>query len=79
MKRVKAGGDWTLMCPNECPGLSDCWGEKFEELYEKYEREGKGRKTMKAITLWNAIIDSQIETGTPYMVYKDSCNRKSNQ
>jgi ribonucleotide reductase alpha subunit len=67
------------MCPNECPGLSDCWGEEFEKLYEKYEKEGKGRKTMKASQLWNNIIESQIETGTPYMVYKDTCNRKSNQ
>lgn len=79
MKRVKAGLQWTLMCPNECPGLSDCWGEEFEKLYEKYEAEGRGKKTMKAQDLWNKIIDSQIETGTPYMVYKDSCNRKSNQ
>jgi len=58
MKRVKAGGNWTLMCPNECPGLSDVWGDEFEALYEKYESEGKGRKTMKALNLWNQIIDS---------------------
>jgi ribonucleotide reductase alpha subunit len=76
---IKANGDWTLMCPNECPGLQDTWGDEFEALYEKYEREGKGRKTLRAQTLWNQIIDSQIETGTPYMVYKDTCNRKSNQ
>lgn len=67
------------MCPNECPGLFECWGEKFEELYTKYEREGRGRKSIKAQWLWNQIIDSQIETGTPYMLYKDHCNSKSNQ
>lgn len=79
MKRVKEGKNWTLMCPNECPGLADCWGDKFEELYESYESKGRGRKTVKASELWNKIIESQIETGTPYMVYKDTCNRKSNQ
>jgi ribonucleoside-diphosphate reductase alpha subunit len=79
MKRVEEEGNWTLMCPNECPGLSDCWGDEFEDLYTKYENEGKGRKTIKALLLWQAIIDSQTETGTPYMLYKDSCNRKSNQ
>lgn len=79
MKRVKANQDWTLMCPNECPGLSECWGKEFEDLYEKYEKSGKGKKTIKAQALWNQIIDSQVETGTPYMVYKDTCNRKSNQ
>lgn len=79
MKRVESNKDWTLMCPNECQGLSDCWGEEFEKLYTKYEEEGKGRKTIKAQKLWAAIIESQIETGTPYMLYKDSCNRKSNQ
>lgn len=79
MKRVKTNQHWTLMCPNECPGLSDCWGEEFERLYEQYEKEGKGRRTMKASQLWNNIVESQIETGTPYMVYKDTCNRKSNQ
>jgi ribonucleotide reductase alpha subunit len=67
------------MCPNECPGLFECWGEKFEELYTKYEKEGRGRKAIKAQWLWNQIIDSQIETGTPYMLYKDHCNSKSNQ
>lgn len=67
------------MCPNECPGLTDCWGEKFEELYHKYEREGHGRKKVKAQWLWFQIVESQIETGTPYMVYKDTSNRKSNQ
>lgn len=79
MKRVKENGDWTLMCPNECPGLSDVWGDKFEELYTKYESEGKGRKTIKAQDLWFKILESQIETGTPYMLYKDAANGKSNQ
>ena len=79
MKRVEKDEDWTLMCPNECPGLFDCWGEKFEELYLKYEKEKRGKKTVKAQWLWGQIIDSQIETGTPYMLYKDHCNRKSNQ
>jgi ribonucleotide reductase alpha subunit len=67
------------MCPNECPGLFDCYGDEFNALYEKYENEGRGRKTIKAQTLWFAILDSQVETGTPYMLYKDHCNRKSNQ
>ena len=79
MKRVEANGDWTLMCPNECPGLADCWGEEFEKLYEKYEAEGKGKKTVKAQQLWFAILESQVETGNPYMLFKDACNRKSNQ
>ena len=79
MKRVQANGEWTLMCPNECPGLADCYGEEFEALYEKYEKEGKGRKTIKAQQLWFAILDSQVETGTPYMLFKDHCNNKSNQ
>lgn len=79
MKRVEADQNWTLMCPNECPGLADVWGEEFEALYEKYEAEGKGVETVKAQKLWSAIIESQIETGTPYMLYKDSANRKSNQ
>jgi len=79
MKRVENDQNWTLMCPNECPGLSDVWGEEFERLYEKYEAEGRGIETVKAQKLWGAIIESQIETGTPYMLYKDSCNRKSNQ
>jgi ribonucleoside-diphosphate reductase alpha chain len=79
MQRVKDNGDWTLMCPNECPGLSDCWGEEFEKLYTKYEKEGKGRQTIKAQDLWFKILESQIETGTPYMLYKDAANRKSNQ
>jgi ribonucleoside-diphosphate reductase alpha chain len=79
MKRVEEGGDWTLMCPDECPGLSDVWGEKFEELYTKYEKAGKGKKTIKAQELWFKIMESQIETGTPYMLYKDAANSKSNQ
>jgi len=79
MERVEANGEWTLMCPNECPGLADVYGDKFKELYEKYEAEGKGRKTIKARELWEKIVESQIETGTPYMLYKDACNEKSNQ
>merc|ERR1711994_679830 len=79
MKRVEENGVWSLMCPHQCPGLSDCWGDEFEALYEKYEKEGRARKTIKAQKLWYHIIESQIETGTPYMLYKDSCNRKSNQ
>ena len=79
MKRVEENGDWTLMCPNECPGLSETYGKKFEKLYKKYESEGKGRKTMKAQELWFKILESQIETGTPYMLYKDAANEKSNQ
>merc|ERR1719433_1957979 len=79
MKRVEEDGMWSLMCPHICPGLSDCWGEKFEELYTRYETEGKFLKQIKAQQLWYAIIESQIETGTPYMLYKDACNRKSNQ
>jgi ribonucleoside-diphosphate reductase alpha chain len=79
MKRVKENGKWTLMCPNECPGLSDCWGEEFEALYTKYETEGKGRETINAQDLWYKILESQIETGNPYMLYKDAANRKSNQ
>ncbi len=79
MKRVEANGDWTLMCPNECPGLSDVYGEEFEKLYTKYETEGKGRKTIKAQDIWFKILESQIETGTPYMLYKDAANLKSNQ
>ena len=79
MKRVEADGEWTLMCPNECPGLADTWGPEFEALYEKYEAEGKGRKTIKAQELWFKIVESQIETGVPYMLYKDAANGKSNQ
>ncbi|SPO00498.1 probable ribonucleoside-diphosphate reductase large chain (un-24) [Cephalotrichum gorgonifer] len=79
MKRVEKNGDWTLMCPNECPGMAECYGEEFEALYEKYEREGRGRKTVKAQKLWYAILEAQTETGNPFMLYKDHCNRKSNQ
>ncbi|HTI11547.1 MAG TPA: ribonucleoside-diphosphate reductase subunit alpha [Puia sp.] len=80
MKRVEAGGSWSLFCPHEAPGLADCWGEEFEKLYAQYEAEpGRARKTIKAQDLWFAILDAQIETGTPYLLYKDSANRKSNQ
>ena len=79
MKRVESNGDWTLMCPHECPGLSDTHSAEFEALYERYEAEGKGRKTVKAQDLWFKILESQIETGTPYMLYKDAANAKSNQ
>jgi len=79
MKRVAQNADWTLMCPDACPGLSDCYGDKFEELYTKYEKDGKGIKTIKAREVWFKILDAQMETGTPYMLYKDACNSKSNQ
>lgn len=80
MKRVEENGDWSLFCPNEAKGLHDTWGEKFEELYLKYEQtEGLPRKVMKAQDLWFAILEAQIETGNPYMLYKDAANRKSNQ
>lgn len=79
MKRVESNGDWSLFCPHEAPGLHDCWGEKFEALYEQYEKEGRARKTVKAQDLWFAILDAQIETGNPYLLYKDAANRKSNQ
>lgn len=79
MKRVEENGDWTLMCPNEAPGLSDCYGEEFERLYHRYEEEGRGRKKIKAQDLWFKILEAQIETGIPYMLYKDACNEKSNQ
>jgi ribonucleoside-diphosphate reductase alpha chain len=79
MERVEAEADWTLFCPNEAPGLGDCWGDEFRALYTKYENEGRGRKTIKARDLWTAILESQIETGTPYMLYKDAANAKSNQ
>lgn len=79
MKRVETDGEWTLMCPNECPGLFSNHSEEFEKLYTQYEAEGKGRKTIKARDLWEKILESQIETGTPYMLYKDAANRKSNQ
>jgi ribonucleoside-diphosphate reductase alpha chain len=79
MKRVESNGTWSLMCPNECPGLSDVHSEEFEALYEKYEKEGRARSTIKAQELWFAILAAQVETGTPYMLYKDACNSKSNQ
>merc|ERR1712212_1202582 len=79
MKRVEEDGQWSLMCPHECPGLHEVWGDQFEELYTRYEKEGRARKSVKAQKLWYSIIESQIETGTPYMLYKDACNRKSNQ
>jgi len=79
MKRVEENGDWSLFCPNEAPGLAESWGKDFERLYEKYEREGRARKTVKAQDLWFHILESQIETGTPYMLYKDHANSKSNQ
>lgn len=79
MKRVEEDGMWSLFCPNEAPGLSDCWGAEFESLYERYEREGKQRKTFKAQELWFKILEAQIETGNPYMLFKDACNGKSNQ
>lgn len=79
MRRVENDEQWTLMCPNECPGLSDAWGEEFDRLYEHYESTGQGRRVVRAQALWSAIIDSQTETGTPYMLFKDSVNRLSNQ
>jgi ribonucleoside-diphosphate reductase subunit M1 len=79
MKRVEENGTWSLFCPNEAKGLADVWGDEFEALYAKHEAAGLARKTMPAQELWFAILSSQVETGTPYMVYKDACNRKSNQ
>jgi len=79
MQRVKEDAEWTLMCPNECPGLADTYGKDFEKLYKKYEKAGKGRKTIRARELWEKVVESQVETGTPYMLYKDACNEKSNQ
>ena len=79
MKRVQANGEWTLFCPNEAPGLSESHSAEFEALYERYEAEGRGRKTIKAQELWFKIVEAQVETGTPYILYKDSCNSKSNQ
>ena len=79
MERVKSNGSWTLMCPDECPGLSDVYGDAFKELYEKYEASGKGRVTLKARDLWFQVLDAQMETGTPYLLYKDAVNKKSNQ
>uniref|UniRef100_A0A8C4IXI0 Ribonucleoside-diphosphate reductase n=1 Tax=Dicentrarchus labrax TaxID=13489 RepID=A0A8C4IXI0_DICLA len=79
MKRVESNQEWSLMCPSECPGLDECWGDEFEELYTRYEKEGRTKRVVKAQQLWYTIIESQTETGTPYMLYKDACNRKSNQ
>ena len=79
MERVQKDAEWTLMCPNECPNLFDTYGDEFEKLYTSYETAGKGRKTIKARELWEKILESQIETGTPYMLYKDAVNRKTNQ
>ncbi|QBM85920.1 ribonucleoside-diphosphate reductase subunit M1 [Metschnikowia aff. pulcherrima] len=79
MKRVEQNGDWTLFSPNEAPGLPEVYGDEFEALYEKYEREGRGRSTVKAQKLWYAILEAQTETGTPFMLYKDACNKKTNQ
>jgi ribonucleoside-diphosphate reductase alpha chain len=79
MKRVEEDKPWSLMCPNECPGLSDCWGTEFEDLYTRYETEGKARRQIPAKKLWQFILDAQIQTGTPYLCYKDAANRKSNQ
>ena len=79
MQRVQDNSFWTLMCPNECPGLSEVYGDEFEELYLQYEAQGKGKKTIQARELWEKILESQIETGTPYMLYKDAANKKSNQ
>ncbi|KZT11824.1 ribonucleotide reductase alpha subunit [Laetiporus sulphureus 93-53] len=79
MKRVESQGQWSLFCPNEAPGLHEVWGEEFERLYEQYEREGRARRTIDAHKLWFAILDAQIETGNPFMLYKDACNAKSNQ
>lgn len=79
MKRVESGGNWSLFCPDKAPGLSDCYGEEFEALYTKYEEEGRANSTVPAAEVWKAILKSQTETGTPYMLYKDACNSKSNQ
>lgn len=79
MKRVEENGEWSLMCPNECPGLHEVYGDEFEALYHKYEKAGKVMKTIKAQKLWYAILEAQTETGNPFMLYKDACNRKSNQ
>ena len=79
MKRVKENGEWSLFCPDECPGLPDTYGEEFEELYTRYEKEGRAKKVVKAQEIWFQILESQIETGTPYICYKDASNKKSNQ
>src|ERR1700740_834708 len=79
MERVESDEDWSLFCPHEAPGLADCFGKEFEKLYKKYEKQGRARKTVKAQELWFAILDSQVETGPPYLLYKDAANGKSNQ
>ncbi|MFZ9002152.1 MAG: ribonucleoside-diphosphate reductase subunit alpha [Bacteriovoracaceae bacterium] len=79
MQKVEEDGMWSLFCPHECPGLADCYGDEFEALYKKYEEEGRAKKVIRAQDLWFAVLESQIETGSPYMLYKDSVNRKSNQ
>ena len=79
MKRVESNAEWSLMDPDECPGLSDVYGDTFEELYTRYETEGRQRCKVPARDIWNRIISSQIESGVPYMLYKDACNKKSNQ
>lgn len=79
VQRVEANEDWSLFCPNEAPGLAEVWGDEFDKLYTHYEEEGRARKVVRAQQLWFAVLEAQIETGNPYMLYKDSCNRKSNQ
>lgn len=79
MRRVEANDKWTLMCPHQCKHLQNVWGKEFDDLYLKYEQEGLGRRTIKAQELWFAIVNAQIETGTPFILYKDHCNAKSNQ
>jgi ribonucleoside-diphosphate reductase alpha chain len=79
MERVESDGQWSLMCPHECPGLAEVWGDEFKELYESYEAQGKARRRIPAKKLWQMILDAQIQTGTPYLCYKDAANRKSNQ
>lgn len=76
MKRVEANGDWSFFCPNEAPNLHEVWGDEFEALYAKYEQEGRARSTIPAQKLWYAILEAQIETGGPFMVYKDHANRE---
>jgi ribonucleoside-diphosphate reductase alpha chain len=79
MERVESNGNWSLFCPNEAPGLADTCGPAFKELYERYEREGRARKVVKAQQLWFEVLEAQIETGVPYILYKDAANLKSNQ
>lgn len=79
MRRVREDGDWTLFCPNEAPGLAEVWGPEFEALYDRYVEEGRGRRTLKARELWTKVLKAQVETGTPFILYKDACNSKSNQ